>query len=87
MKPPLGQKEAITIYQKLASMAKKQPKSAKDFLEALSDKELTAFIAVTTYNYSRTWDESLNNAICHMKDRAQAIHLFSQRDKETIENV
>lgn len=51
---------------------------ARDLLRNLTDRELTAVIAVDTSNFGRSWKDSVINAEYHIQDRDRAIRLFSR---------
>ena len=56
-----------------------QPASV--FLSSLTDHELTVYIAGKTYNHGRSFAASWDNASRHIKNREQAIYLFSRKRK------
>lgn len=56
--------------------------SARVALESMTDIELMAFIALDSFAYGRPWDKAIENAKCHLKDKARYFDVKCGRDKE-----
>ena len=71
--------EVRRIVNRLKGKVKIYPQ-AKDLLNSLTDNELMMVIALDTYNFGRSWKNSLANAQFHLQDRERAIRLFSHKN-------
>ncbi len=68
-------KEVILTYNNICIKHKKNNTTLKD----LTDRELVIWIAGQTLNYGRSLKNSIDNALCHIEDRAKVEKLFGYR--------
>lgn len=68
----------IENYNKLAQKVKSAPEChIVDLLKSFSDFDLFVFIAGKTYQHGRSFKDSIVNAKIHLKNKSNAIQLFS----------
>ncbi len=70
--------DLLAEYSVLYKRQQEKPSGpGKTDLASLTDRELFVFIAVKTMDYGRSFHDSIENAITHMKTRSHAEELFS----------
>ena len=70
----------IEEYNKLC----KKHLQSKSKLSDLTDKELHMWITGQTMYFGRSFESSIENANCHMEDRAKAEKMFNAKDLELL---
>jgi len=67
-------KEVNAHYKKLIEFARENPKATfRDF----SDFDLFIFSIVDTYNFGRSFKDSVNNALAHLEDKESKEHYLN----------
>ncbi len=64
--------EVISTYNNICT----KHKNNNNTLQDLTDRELAIWITGQTLNYGRDLKDSIDNALCHIEDRAKAEKLF-----------
>ena len=77
----MTKEKALEIIEELRDKVEAFPR-AYDLLNSLTDRELTAVLALDTHNFGRSWANSLANAKLHLENREVAIKLFSRMDNK-----
>ena len=80
MNEDLTQNEAQEIVNELAEKFANSKLNGVQILSSLTDKELTAYIAIKTMVFGgRSWAKSIENALHHLENRDRAVNLFGRR--------
>ena len=75
-----NEKDLIEKYNTLS----KQHLKKGSLLSDLTDIELFIWIVGKTYKYGRSFQDSVNNAACHMKNRTKAEKLFGVQENDLL---
>jgi hypothetical protein len=80
----MTQSEAKQIIEPLKKKYQSSGLTGREILSKFTDEELTAYIALATFAYGRSWFRSLENAQLHMVARERAINLFSTKETDLM---
>jgi hypothetical protein len=80
----MTQAEAKQIIDPLQKKYQSSGLTGREILSKFTNEELTAFIALATFAYGRSWNSSLENAQYHITEREKAIKLFSTKENDLM---
>lgn len=80
----MNEKQAKAITKKLKNKYRNSKKNGLEILSSFSDVELTAYIAVATLSYGRSWKDSIENAEIHLENKEKAIKLFGTSSSDLL---
>ena len=80
----MTRQDAINIIEPLKIKYYKSNLNGSEILNQFSDNELKAYIALATFAYGRSWERAIENAECHIENRAKAIKLFSTKQDDLL---